>query len=143
MKITHVAEIVNITNVAGILEAEICGAENMRAVLMYNPLMLAAVKNHCDIINFLIQRGHPAQINSTTVGGNTALHNAAKKGCLEVVKCLVEQGADVYLKNKCKETPFDLANQNGQQDVIKYLLEKKKKNMKKKKIPLYNVQGGH
>ena len=36
MKITHVAEIVNITNVAGILEAEICGAENMRAVLMYN-----------------------------------------------------------------------------------------------------------
>ena len=38
MKITHVAEIVNITNVAGILEAEICGAENMRAVLMYNPI---------------------------------------------------------------------------------------------------------
>ena len=36
MKITHVAEIVNITNVAGILEAEICGAENMCAVLMYN-----------------------------------------------------------------------------------------------------------
>ena len=36
MKITHVAEIVNITNVAGILEAEICPAENMRAVLMYN-----------------------------------------------------------------------------------------------------------
>ena len=39
MKITHVAEIVNITNVAGILEAEICGAENMRAVLMYNRFM--------------------------------------------------------------------------------------------------------
>ena len=36
MKITNVAEIVNITNVAGILEAEICGAETMRAVLMYN-----------------------------------------------------------------------------------------------------------
>ena len=36
MKITHVAEIVNITNVAGILEAEICGAENVRAILMYN-----------------------------------------------------------------------------------------------------------
>ena len=36
MKITHVAEIVNITNVAGILEAEFCGAENLRAVLMYN-----------------------------------------------------------------------------------------------------------
>ena len=109
-----------------------------RTNLSNTPLMLAAVKNHCDIINFLIQRGHPAQINSTTVGGNTALHNAAKKGCLEVVKCLVEQGADVDLKNKCKETPFDLANQNEQKDVIKYLLEKKKKTIKKKKIPLYN-----
>ena len=36
MKITHVAEIVNITHVARILEAEICGAENVRAILMYN-----------------------------------------------------------------------------------------------------------
>ena len=36
MKITHVAEIVNITHVARILEAEICGAENVHAILMYN-----------------------------------------------------------------------------------------------------------
>ena len=36
MKITHVAEIVNITHVARILEAEICVAENVRAVLVYN-----------------------------------------------------------------------------------------------------------
>ena len=40
MKITHVAEIVNITNVAGILEAEICVAKNMCAVLMYNLKLL-------------------------------------------------------------------------------------------------------
>ena len=36
MKITHVAEIVNIRHVARILEAEICGAENVCAILMYN-----------------------------------------------------------------------------------------------------------
>ena len=36
MKITHVAEIVNIGHVARILEAEICGAENVRAIPMYN-----------------------------------------------------------------------------------------------------------
>ena len=36
MKITHVAEIVNITHVARILEAEICGAENVRAIPVYN-----------------------------------------------------------------------------------------------------------
>ena len=36
MKITHVAEIVNIGHVARILEAEICGAENVCAILLYN-----------------------------------------------------------------------------------------------------------
>ena len=33
-----VAEIVNIGHVARILEAEICGAENMCAIPMYNPM---------------------------------------------------------------------------------------------------------
>ena len=34
-----VAEIVNIGHVARILEAEICGAENMRAIPMYNRIL--------------------------------------------------------------------------------------------------------
>ena len=41
MKITHVSEIVNIGHVARILEAEICGAENLRATLVYNHLIPA------------------------------------------------------------------------------------------------------
>ena len=36
VKISHVAEIVNIRHVARILEAEICGAENVRAIPLYN-----------------------------------------------------------------------------------------------------------
>ena len=36
VKITHVAEIVNIRHVAIILKAEICGAENVCAILVYN-----------------------------------------------------------------------------------------------------------
>ena len=38
VKITHVAEIVNIGHVARILEAEICGAENVCAIPVYNQL---------------------------------------------------------------------------------------------------------
>ena len=41
MKIAHVAEIVNIGHVARILEAEICGAENVCAILLYNRLRLS------------------------------------------------------------------------------------------------------
>ena len=44
MKITHVAEIVNIGHVARILEAEICGAENLRAIPLYNPKSLEVRK---------------------------------------------------------------------------------------------------
>ena len=47
MKITRVAEIVNIGHVARILEAEICGAENMCAVLMYNHIRVAKLRNFC------------------------------------------------------------------------------------------------
>ena len=36
MKITHVAEIVNIGHVARILEAEICGIENVHTIPVYN-----------------------------------------------------------------------------------------------------------
>ena len=53
MKITHVAEIVNITNVAEILEAEICVAENMRAVLMYNPQSEGSQTEQSSLINTL------------------------------------------------------------------------------------------
>ena len=38
VKITHVAEIVNIRHVAIILKAEICGAENVCAIPVYNQL---------------------------------------------------------------------------------------------------------
>ena len=39
MKIAHVAEIVNIGHVARILEAEICGAVNVCAIPLYNPII--------------------------------------------------------------------------------------------------------
>ena len=45
MKITHVAEIVNIGHVARILEAEICGAENVRAIPMYNHFIAVPIQS--------------------------------------------------------------------------------------------------
>ena len=45
MKITHVAEIVNIGHVARILEAEICGAENVHAIPLYNSFLIRVTLN--------------------------------------------------------------------------------------------------
>lgn len=38
--------------------------------------------------------------------GSTALHAACFHGHLEIVKCLIEHGADCYIKNQAEETPI-------------------------------------
>jgi ankyrin repeat protein len=51
------------------------------------------------------------------------LHRAAEKGDFEVVKNLVEQGADVNENNKSDRTPLFGAAKSGNLEVVKYLLE--------------------
>ena len=52
----------------------------------------------------------------------TALHLAAKKGHLDMVKYLVPQfGVRVYEKNFFRQTCRDLAATAGHQDVVHYL----------------------
>lgn len=54
---------------------------------------------------------------------NTALHMAAANGHLEVVKFLLEAGADINLKNKNENTALHWASLNGKLDVVKFLCE--------------------
>ncbi|MDR1290234.1 MAG: ankyrin repeat domain-containing protein [Planctomycetaceae bacterium] len=51
------------------------------------------------------------------------LHRAAENGDFEVVKNLVEQGADVNENNKSDRTPLFGAAKSGNLEVVKYLLE--------------------
>ena len=69
--------------------------------------------------------------NFHTVQGlnqSTPLHFAARKGHLEIVKILLEYGADftatnVYPNNDLKNTPVDLAAMNGHFEVVDSLLQ--------------------
>ncbi|CAK9253192.1 unnamed protein product, partial [Sphagnum jensenii] len=56
--------------------------------------------------------------------GDTPLHRAAEKGHLDVVKYLVEKGADVKAANKYGYTPLHWAASSGKLDIVKYLVEK-------------------
>jgi hypothetical protein len=51
--------------------------------------------------------------------GNSPLHYAAKYGHLELCKYLVEQGAAAHIKNKAKQSPYDVAESHL---VRQYLL---------------------
>jgi len=64
--------------------------------------MLAAVK-------YLIEDLH-ADVNAKDHEGNTALHNAAARGDVEMIKYLVSKGADVKAVNREGKTTADMAN---------------------------------
>jgi ankyrin repeat protein len=64
--------------------------------------MLAAVK-------YLIEELH-ADVNARDHEGNTALHNAAARGDVEMIKYLVSKGADVTAINREGKTTADMAN---------------------------------
>ena len=58
-------------------------------------------------------------VNQTDEEGYSALHAAAENGYLDVVKLLVEKGADV--QHKTQYTALELAEMAGNADVIIYL----------------------
>jgi ankyrin repeat protein len=64
--------------------------------------MLAAVK-------YLVEELH-ADVNARDNEGNTALHNAAARGDVDMIKYLVSKGADVTVVNREGKTTADMAN---------------------------------
>ncbi len=64
--------------------------------------MMAAVK---DLVEEL-----GADVNAVYHEGNTAMHNAAARGDVEMILCLVSKGADPKAVNREGKTTADMAN---------------------------------
>lgn len=61
-------------------------------------------------------------INKANSQGNTALHWAAYNGHLDVVKILVDAGADMWIKNFAGHLAFFEAERAENNEVVQYLL---------------------
>lgn len=86
-------------------------------------LLSAAETGDIDTVKEALNNG--ADINTqNNFLKESALHLAASKGHLELVKYLVDNGANLYLNNGTDMTPLHLAARDGQVHVVKYLLEK-------------------
>ena len=89
------------------------------------PLFQAIAQEDNETVKNLINSGF--KINTKDSRNNTALHVAVEHGNLEIVKFLLERGADVNAKNKSNLTPIctmGADNENTGIEILKLLIAK-------------------
>lgn len=93
----------------------------------FTPLMLASKLGDQAIVFFLKNNG--ADINAESANKTTALYHAVEENHVDMVKLLLEWGANTAVINKSaiehKFTPLHVACKNGSQEIVKLLLENK------------------
>ena len=71
-----------------------------------SPIFSCNLPQHSKALRFLIVSG--ANINMLGPQGNTALHYAVERGCMEIILILLLNGADPNISNENKQKPEDL-----------------------------------
>ncbi|NUR19578.1 MAG: ankyrin repeat domain-containing protein [Gemmatimonadaceae bacterium] len=94
----------------------------------WSPLHLAAHYGHADTVALLLHNNAPVDQRSTNQLANTALHAALAgqdaKARGEVVRMLIDGGADVRAKQHGGWTPVHQAAAAGDRGLVVYLLAK-------------------
>jgi ankyrin repeat protein len=87
----------------------------------WTALHYAAVVGHLEIIQLLI--AHFAYIDAETPNKTTPLMLAARRGEMNVVKFLIDEGADISSKNMLGWTAYDFAVESERRDLAALLQE--------------------
>ncbi|CAK4479061.1 unnamed protein product [Aphanomyces euteiches] len=85
------------------------------------PLFRAIVEGHFDIVVALLEASDPS-VNKANYEDATPLHEASKKGKLDIVKLLLDHGADVDSTDQDGFTALEWASYNGYFEIVKILL---------------------
>jgi ankyrin repeat protein len=101
--------------------------EMIQTAIRYDFTWLAAILRQ-------LKNGQPVDINepSSKAYQNTALHQAADLGRVDIVQLLLDQGADIEAKNELFATPLHIAVWAGYQDIVELLLLDNKANIEAK-----------
>lgn len=105
------------------LQTKVAQWSDDRQSIINNAFVYACMNNHIAAAKVLLQKG--AEIDAIPPGfdySGTALHNAAVRGHRAMVEFLVEQGANVNVKDtKVHSTPAGWAEYGGHQEIKNYL----------------------
>jgi len=88
---------------------------------LVTPLWVSVSEKHLNIVRFLVQYG--ANINQTSSTNSTPVRCACYNGDFEMVKYLVENGADIHLPNVWGGTCLINSNR-GTAPLVEYLIDK-------------------
>ena len=95
----------------------------------YHPIHYAALNNpNVKVIDVLLEHGE--DINAPTTDteyfkGSTPLHQAAQNNSIQMIRHLVDKGADIRAKSEFGLEPIHAAAQSSDKAAVKYFLDKK------------------
>lgn len=100
------------------------GADPDTASSIAPPLFAATYRGHTEVVKILLNNPHRnANPNRATDEGMTPLALAAASGKLELVKVLLEYGADPYIENNINANAFSMALINNKHEVLVQFLK--------------------
>ncbi|KAI5751394.1 hypothetical protein M8J77_007101 [Diaphorina citri] len=84
------------------------------------PLLLAVEAGNQSMCRELLSTQTAEQLKATTINGDTALHLAARKRDLDMVRILVDYGTSVDIQNGEGQTALHIASAEGDEALVKY-----------------------
>ncbi|XP_058801376.1 serine/threonine-protein phosphatase 6 regulatory ankyrin repeat subunit A isoform X4 [Phymastichus coffea] len=84
------------------------------------PLLLAVEAGNQSMCRELLSQQAPDQLKATTPSGDTALHLAARRRDVDMVRILVDYGAAVDMQNGSGQTALHIASAEGDETLVKY-----------------------
>nr|XP_050865797.1 serine/threonine-protein phosphatase 6 regulatory ankyrin repeat subunit A-like isoform X1 [Vespula vulgaris] len=84
------------------------------------PLLLAVEAGNQSMCRELLSQQAPDQLRATTPAGDSALHLAARRRDIDMVRILVDYGAPIDMQNGEGQTALHIASAEGDEILVKY-----------------------